>query len=153
MLVDDRLDGGGEGGRGVAGDRDADGDLFGERVVAHVKVEGVVDAPLLIFWESDQVDLLLGEQVEEADVHWRGHLLLADGLGEKLFFHTLLGDGDREAGLDPGAPCLVHVRVAGWLEAGQFLDQVLLALLEFGDLGDQRRLTGIDGRIGGGCGH
>src|SRR6266511_2325526 len=111
----DRFHGGGYGRGGVRSDRDPDGEVLAEAVVAQVEVERVVDVPLLIFRESAQVDIALGKQIQHVDIHGSCRLFLTDQVGEELLLLPLFANGGGESALDPATPRLVDIRVSGWL--------------------------------------
>src|SRR6266540_2581581 len=102
----DRFHGGGYGRGGVRSDRDPDGEVLAEAVVAQVEVERVVDVPLLIFRESAQVDIALGKQIQHVDIHGSCRLFLTDQVGEELLLLPLFANGGGESALDPATPRL-----------------------------------------------
>jgi hypothetical protein len=131
---------------GAAGDRDADGGLVADSVVAKLQVERVVDATLLVVGEPRYVDVAVGDVVEDRDVGPGWRLLLPVKLGEELPLLALLGHGGCEPVLDAVAPRLVDVGVSGRLEPLELVDQVLLPAAEVFDLRREFRRAG--GQLG-----
>jgi hypothetical protein len=81
-LFDSGLDRGGEFGGGVAGDRNPDVQFAGEAVVPQFEVEGVVDPPLSILGQAAEIDVGLGDDVQQGKINGRPRLALPSKIGE-----------------------------------------------------------------------
>jgi hypothetical protein len=101
-------------------------------------VNGVVEAPLPLFRQPVKIDIGLRYGVQQRKINRRSYSTLPGMLGEKILLLPLFCEDCSESGLDSGAPRLIEVVVSGGLEALQLPDEVVLALLEVGDLRRER---------------